>query len=61
MFREWQADLLVRAGWVQKENGKLTDELADDKSHWFLPERLRELPDDIKCKGMSLQQDWVWS
>ena len=48
VFREWQANLLVKAGWVQKENGKLTDELADDKSHWFLPQRLLDLPEDIK-------------
>lgn len=47
VFREWQAMRLVEAGWVQKENGKLTDELADDKYHWFLPNRLSELPVDV--------------
>jgi hypothetical protein len=49
------ANLLVKAGWVQKENGKLTDELADDKSHWFLPDRLKGLNDEVKTKGMSIQ------
>ena len=46
---------MVRSGWVQKENGKLTDELADDKSHWFQPERLSVLPEDVKEKGMAIQ------
>ena len=45
---------------MQKENGRLTDELADDKSHWFLPSRL-VIPQEIALKGMSIQQDWVWS
>lgn len=40
VFRDWQANLLIRAGWVKMENGKLTDELGE-KSHWFLPERLK--------------------
>jgi len=34
--------------------------LADDKSHWFLPSRL-VIPQEIALKGMSIQQDWVWS
>lgn len=52
---------LVKAKWVQKENGKLTDELADDKYHWFQPQRLIDLPLEIKDKGMAIQQDWIWS
>ncbi len=26
-----------------------------------MSDRLKELPEDIKSKSMSIQQDWVWS
>lgn len=62
VFREWQAALLIRAGWVKKESGKLTDELADDKSHWFLPARFEATVKELAeaGKSMPVQQDWVW-
>ena len=54
VFRDWQAALLVKAGWIQKTSGRLTDELADDKAHWFLPERLRDDVAKLTC-GMAMQ------
>ena len=56
VVRDWQADLLIKAGMIKKENGFLTDELAEDKSHWFAPQRLMDnMPDDIKSKSVAFQ------
>lgn len=68
VFRDWQANLLVQAGWIEKTNGKLTDELADTNAHWFLPKSLSPIIDcvdtffempfcevDKSLKGMAAQ------
>ena len=39
----------------KKEKGKLTDDLADDKSHSFLKYRLKGLNDEVNAKGLSIQ------
>ena len=52
----------------------MTDELADTNGHWFLPERLAPILDNVNTfmempfcdidkslKGMAAQQDWLWT
>jgi hypothetical protein len=56
LSREWQANLLIQAGWLYKLNSRLTYEITYNKAHIFFPSRI-EL--QVSAGSIAKQLDWI--